>query len=189
MRRVFSNILGWVLWALTFSTMAAVPTWQIIPSESSLSFTATQNNAPVSGEFKQFSGEIHFDPNQLNASHVKITVDIASVSDAYNEISQTLKDTDWFDEQQFPKAVFESKSFAKTGNKTYQAKGMLTIRDKTVPITLSFMEEENTPEKTRIKGSTVLKRTEFGVGQGEWSDIKTVGDEVKVNFILTAHKK
>ncbi|WP_232220655.1 hypothetical protein [Legionella tunisiensis] len=31
---------------------AAIPEWEIIPSESSLSFTATQNGAPVKGQFK-----------------------------------------------------------------------------------------------------------------------------------------
>ena len=77
----------------------------------------------------------------------------------------------------------------KTGDKTYKAEGTLTIRDKTQPVTLTFKEEENTVSKGRIKGSTTLKRTDFGVGQGEWADTKAIKDEVLVEFEVTATKK
>ena len=47
-------------------THATTPKWNIIPGDSTISFTATQNNAPVMGQFKDFSGDIAFDPTQLN---------------------------------------------------------------------------------------------------------------------------
>lgn len=179
-----------ILCFLTLPTFAAtVPVWNIVPSESSITFTATQNDAPVTGSFKKFTGEINFDPDQLKASNVKIMVDMASVSDAYNELSDTLKSSDWFNVMRFPQAVFQSSDFTKTGDKTFQAKGTLTIRDKTVPVVLNFTQEEYTQTKGRVKGSTLLKRTAFGVGQGDWADTKAVKDEVKVDFILSAVKK
>jgi len=174
---------------LPMISLADVPTWQIVPNESHLTFTATQNNAPVTGEFKKFSGDIHFDPDQLNASHVKITVDVNSISDPYHQLSDTLITPDWFDTKDFPKAVFQSNHFTKTGDKTYQAEGTLTLRNITLPITLSFTQEQYTPTQARIKGTATLKRTPFHVGQGEWSDTKAVKDEVTINFEITAVKK
>lgn len=173
----------------TTTVYAAVTEWQILPSESELTFTATQNGAPVNGKFKAFTGEIHFDPNQLNQSRAKITVNMASVSTSYAEIGDTLVTSDWFDTKLFPQAVFTADSFTKTGDKTYQAKGNLTIRNKTMPIIVTFTEEEYSATKARMKGSTTVKRSAFGVGQGEWASTSEVKDDVQVNFVLSAVRK
>jgi len=168
---------------------AGVPSWKIIPSESSLTFTATQNGAPVTGTFTNFYGEINFDPAQLGKSNVKIIVNVGSISDAYNELSDTLKSADWFNTKLFPQAVFQSNNFTKTSDKTYQAKGTLTIRDKTLPIVIIFSQQEYSQTKAKMMGNTIIKRTAFGVGQGEWSDTKAVKDDVQINFTVSATRK
>src|SRR5690242_13717360 len=81
---------------------ADIPSWKIVPNESSLTFTATQNDAPVTGTFTSFSGDIHFDPANLDKSNVKIVVNTGSISDPYNQLSDTLKSADWFNTKQFP---------------------------------------------------------------------------------------
>ena len=169
--------------------IAAVPSWQIVPNESDLTFIATQNDAPIAGKFKKFTGEINVDPNQLEASNIKIVVDISSISDVYNQLTDTLSTAEWFNTKQFPQAIYQSKEIVKTGDKTYQIKGTLTIRDKTLPVTLNITQEEYTPTKGRVKGTTTIQRPPFGVGQGEWADTKTVKDDVKIEFTLTAVKK
>jgi polyisoprenoid-binding protein YceI len=183
---VYVSIL--LLFVPTIS-FAAVPAWQIIPEKSTLTFTATQNNAPVTGEFKKFTGEINFDPDQLKDNNIKIVVDLASLSDVYNQLSDTLSGVDWFNTKAYPQAIFKSNNFIKTADKTYQSKGTLTIRDKTLPVVLTFNVEEQTPTNARIKGSTTIKRSAFGVGQGEWADTNSVRDDVQINFVVTAVKK
>lgn len=169
--------------------MAAVPAWQIDPSASSITFTGTQNNAPTSGKFKTFSGKINFDPNQLASSHVRIVVDMNSVSTSYAEVANNLKTADWFDTVHFPQAVFTTNTFHKTAATAYTAQGMLQIRDKTVPITLDFVVKEHSATHALVEGSTTLKRTAFGVGRGEWASTDEVQDAVKVNFLLALTKK
>jgi len=168
---------------------ANVPSWTIVPNESTLTFTATQNGAPVTGQFTNFTGDINFDPTQLDKSNVKIVVNVGSISDAYHVLSDTLKSAEWFNTKVFPQAVFQSTGFTKTGDKTYQAKGTLTIRDKTQPIVLTFTQEEYSQTKAKMTGSTTIKRTAFGIGQGEWSDTKAVKDDVKINFTVSAIRK
>lgn len=174
---------------LSFISISQATSWKLIPNQSSLTFVATQNGAPVSGNFKKFDGTINFDPNQLDKSDIEIIIDMASVSDAYNQISDTLKSTPWFDVKVFPNATFKANKITKTGERTYQAQGKLTIRDKTIPVTLNFKQEEYSPIKARMKGSTTIKRTDFGVGQGDWADTKTVKDDVKILFTVTATNK
>jgi polyisoprenoid-binding protein YceI len=183
------NTILTLLTLLPAICIAAAPAWQIVPAKSSLTFTATQNDAPVTGKFQNFTGDIYFDPNQLSTSKVKIVVDVGSVTDAYHELSDTLKRPEWFNIKLFPQAIFEAKDLIKTGDKTYQAKGTLTIRDKTVPLTLTFTQEEYSQTTAQMKGSAIIKRSAFGVGQGEWADTKTIKDDVKIDFTIAAVKK
>lgn len=183
------TVLGMLLFLLPALGVSAVPSWQIIPAESNLTFIATQNDAPTSGTFKVFSGEIKVDPNQLAESHIKIIVDIRSISDVYNQLSEALGAPEWFNVKLFPQAIFESTQLVKTGDKTYDVKGNLTIRDKTSPVILKVTQEEYSENKGRVTGTTTIKRTSFGVGEGEWADTKSVKDDVKITFTVSAIKR
>lgn len=173
---------------LSLSAHAAAPQWEIVPKDSNLSFTATQNAAPVSGEFSRFSGEIFVDPLNYKTSTIHIIVDMNSITASYAELKSTLITADWFNVKMFPKAEFKASDFSKTGSNSYQANGQLTIRDKSVPVSLTFTAEQLSGDKGVVKGSTVLKRSAFGVGQGDWSGTDEIKDEVKVNFKVTAVK-
>ncbi|STX41088.1 putative YceI-like family protein [Legionella donaldsonii] len=168
---------------------AALPEWEIIPGESSLSFTATQNDAPVKGQFKQFTGKIFVDPNNYKSSKIDIIVDMNSVSADYADVKNTLITPDFFNVQMFPKAEFKATEFNKTGDKTYQAMGTLTIRDKSAPVTLTFTAVETSPGMALVEGTTTFKRSTFGVGQGDWASTDEIKDDVKVDFKLVAKKK
>jgi len=168
----------------TQAAFATLPQWQMVPEKSSITFTATQNDAPVKGEFKKFNADIQFDPAQLKDSHANITIDTSSINTSYQELAEALKMSEWFDVKTFPQASFKSKDFTKVGDNTYEAKGDITIRDKTIPASIKFTVENSTPSQLQTKGTTTLKRTAFGIGQGEWSDTKEVKDDVKVDFTL-----
>lgn len=167
---------------------ADVTAWQIVPEQSSITFTASQNNAPVTGEFKKFEGNINFDPNQLDKSNVHIIVDVGSIATPDPDISNTLKTADWFNAKVFPQAIFNATHFTKTGNNTYQANGTLTIRDKSLPIKLIYMLDQYTETNAVAKGMVVLKRNDFGIGQGDWTNTDVVKNDVQVNFKISAVK-
>jgi len=172
---------------LFFPLMTFAGDWKIIPKESSITFTATQNNSPVLGKFTDFNGDIHFDPAQLKTSHVRIVVNMASVTTDYADIADTLKLADWFDIKTYPQAIFTTSDFVKKGDKSYQANGILTIRDKAIPVMMTFTLDEFTQNKAHAEGSVELKRLAFGVGQGEWKKTDNIKDEVKVNFVVNAN--
>lgn len=162
--------------------------WQILPAKSTLTFTATQNGAPVTGQFTSFTGKILVDPANYQASHIQIVVDMNSLSVSYADLKSTLVTADWFNVNLFPTAEFNATQFNKLSNKTYEAKGTLTIRDKTAPVTLTFTAEEINGQAL-VLGSTLLKRSVFGVGQGEWASTDEIKDDVQVNFKVEAIPK
>jgi len=165
---------------------ASVPQLKIVPEKSFIHFTAIQNDAPVKGEFTKFSGDIAFDPNQLDQSHVVITVDMNSVKSTYQDIDDTLKMSEWFDVSRFPQATFDVKKFVHVDGKNYEAQGVLTIRDKKVDLTLPFTLSEFSKTSAVAKGKTTIKRLMFGVGQGEWASTGEIKDDVVVEFEVTA---
>lgn len=173
---------------LTYAAPSSLPPWQIISADSSITFKATQNHSPLSGQFKQFKGEIYFDPAALKTSKVTIIIDMNSVVTSYKEVGDTLKSSDWFDIKLFPEATFKAEEFIQTEDNTYQAKGTLTIRDKTAPVTLIFTLNNYTNNTSRASGSTTIKRSAFLIGKGEWAKTDDIADEVTVNFILSAKR-
>lgn len=185
MRLIAKVLLSTVLF-ISMPLFAAATHWTIIPNESTLSFTATQNNAPVTGEFKKFTGDILFSEQDLTASSVDIKIDMNSLNTSYGELKDTLLAADWFNVKLFPSAEFKATQFTKKSEHQYQANGTLTIRDKTLPMTLDFTIENIAPNKVIAKGKATINRTQFGVGQGEWASTKEIKDSVEVDFIIHA---
>jgi polyisoprenoid-binding protein YceI len=100
-----------------------------------------------------------------------------------------LKSDDFFNAEQFPKLIFQSKSFTKTGADTYTLAGDITLRDVTKPIELAVEYGGtvvdpwgNTRIGFEINGK--LKRKEFGL---KWDALTEAGgavvsDEVKLHL-------
>lgn len=173
-----------------FSTASlALPAWNIVQDKSEISFTAIQEGAPVSAEFKSFDAQVEFDKDMLEESKVAVTIDMNSVYAEYEDLVDTLKSKEWFDVQQFPSATFNSTHFKKLKDMHYECEGDLTIRDKTVPVKITFQFLKYTDQEASLEGETTIKRNDFGVGQGEWASTEDVADEVVIQFKLHAIKQ
>ncbi|VVC75639.1 Protein YceI [Aquicella siphonis] len=186
---VIMTVLQYLILFYPGAASADVAVWQIVSDKSSLVFTATQNGAPVSGSFKTFKGDIEFSLSDLEHSRVNIVVDTGSVSASYSDLVDALKTPDWFNVKVFPQAVFKADRFKKTGEKTYQADGTLTIRNITKPVVITFSVEEAGDTKARIRGGTTIQRNDFGVGQGDWAGTDEIKNDVRIDFVLSVVRK
>ncbi len=167
-----------------------ITTFTAIPEKSAIKFIATVNKSPSEGAFKSFTiNALRFDPAHLDASFVKVTVDMLSVSSAYEEIATNLKTSDWFGAALFPQAVLETTAFRHLGGKRYEADAKLTIRAHTEPVTLTFTLDRYEAKSAVVNGSAVILRKPFGVGQGEWQETGTVADAVTIMFHVEAAAK
>ncbi len=173
------------------ATATKVPSYELVKDKSTLKFTATQNNAPVDGAFSQFDGDITFDPEQLEHSHIYITVDMASLTLADAQTRETVAGTDWLDVGKHPKAVFKTLTGLSRmpGSNDYYAKGELELRGVKAPVTINFTVDFMDDTKVVASGYVTLQRTDYGVGQGEWSRDDVIKKSVRVEFRITANKK
>lgn len=166
--------------------LAAGVAWSagFIPEKSALSFVGKQMGAPVEGRFRQFDGDIVFKPSDLAHSHARIEVDLASIDLASDESESEIKGKSWFYVAAHPKAVFESTALRALGGDRYEVKGRLTVKGITRELTLP-LQVHNVGGFQVVEGSTVLRRTDFNVGEGVWADPDSVALEVRVNYKMT----
>ncbi len=172
---------------------AGVPKWRIISENSTLAFDGIQMGAPFSGEFKNFSGTIQFDPARLDQSRADISIQTGSAITGSADRDKYLGMADWFDIANFPEAKFTTTSFEKgLDTNHYVARGDLKIRDIALPVTipfaLTFSTADSGEEIATMVGETSLNRLDFGVGQGQWSDTKSVENSVKLRINVQAAK-
>lgn len=165
--------------------------WSIVSSESHLNFEGTQMGAVFKGHFQNFSGKINFDTANLPGSRADITIDMGSVDATSGDRNKYLAMPDWFNIGQFPEAHFVTTSIEKGLDiNQFVAKGNLTIRDKTLPVvlpfTLTFTKDDSGQDVAHMAGETAINRLDYGVGQGQWSDTKTVENQVKLRIQLVA---
>jgi polyisoprenoid-binding protein YceI len=174
------------LWLFISAAFAAVQ-WSMQPKDSQLSFTGTQAGAPFEGKFEKFTADIKFDPQDLAGSRFDVKIDTASVNTRDGERDEAIKSADLFAVKQFPSAHYVAEKFTAKGKNRYSATGKLTLRNVTKDVPIDFTFEENA-NGAWLKGGATLKRLDFGVGQGDWKDTDSVGNEVTVKFALLLKK-
>ena len=178
MKFVAALVLALAAWPAT----AATP-WAVDAAASSLTFTAVQAGGKFTGRFMRFDAEIVFDDLDLPGSRFAVRIATGS-ADTYDEQRDTiLRGPDFFWSDAHPQALFVADEFSPSDG-GWTAAGSLTLRGVTRRVPLQFRFSRQPNGGARLEGSATIRRLDFGIGQGEWSGTKWVGDPVKVGFIL-----
>lgn len=152
--------------------------WQVDAAKSSLTFKGTYQNGPFEGKFAKFSAAIAMDDADVSKDHFDVKVEVTSVDTQSAERDDTLRTADFFDPGKYPQAHFVTQSFGKGADGGLEAKGTLTIRDQTKPVTLKVKFAASGDSAT-LDVDTTLNRLDFGLGtSNDWADI---GKDVSVH--------
>lgn len=171
--------------AMPLMPAAHAATYALQPDKSALTFVYKQMGVPVEGRFKKFSAAIDFDPAKPAAAKATIDVDLASLDTGLAEADEEVAGKNWFDVKNFPHAKFVSTGVKPLGGNRYEASGKMTIRGHTQDVTAPFTFAARGTAAT-FEGSFVLKRADYGIGQGEWADFGTVANEIQIKFRFPA---
>ena len=156
----------------------------IDPARSEIAFVAKQMGVPAEGRFKRFVVQVDFDPAKLAASHAQIEIDLSSFDSGVAEVDVEVSKKAWFNTAQFPTATFASSSVRALGGGRYEAAGKMSIKGRTRDVSAPFAVKQ-VGGAIVFEGVFTLRRLEYGIGEGPWSDTDTVADEVQVRFKLT----
>ena len=167
------------------SSDVAVTTWTVDKAASKIGFSSSFQGEDIAGGFGAYTAQIAFDPTQLAKSHVKVTIDLASVTSGDNDRDGTLKSDSFFNIAAFPKAVFEAASFTKKDATHFVAHGKLTLHGVTkaqdLPFTLTIKDKV-----ANMTATTSLDRTAFGIGSGDYASTDMVPAKVGISITLRA---
>ncbi|HEX4896457.1 MAG TPA: YceI family protein [Solimonas sp.] len=181
MRLLRSLTLPLLLLALPLAQAAPRP---LVAERSEIAFSVKQMGVPVSGKFTRFEALVDLDLAKPEAGSAKLSVDIASLSTGDEEADAVALDKPWLDRAGFPKASFQSSGVKALGGERYEARGTLTIRGKSRPLTVPFSAQPQKDGSLRLAGEFSLRRADFGIGGGEWNEGDLVAPEVPVRFTL-----
>lgn len=179
---------------LLVSARAATETYVIDPNHSSVGFTVRHVFTQVPGSFTKFSGTITVDQANPSANSADATIEVGSVNTANEKRDNHLKTPDFFDAAKFSTITFKSKSWAKTGDNTFDVTGDLTIRGVTKSVVLKVTSLGFGPgmmpgtQVSGWEGTTKINRRDFGV-DGPAMLGRAVGDEVSITINVEADLK
>ncbi len=167
------------------SPSTEITRWEVDHAKSTLTISITQNGKPVPGEFAKWQADIAFDPEKLEASHIKASVNIASLT--LGGVTEKALDQPFLNVKKFKTATFEANEIVRVGDGLYEAKGTLTLIGIAKPFVLPFALE--------IKGNIAIatadasiRRLDFGIGKDGFQTDGTVGFDVSISVKLEADK-
>ncbi|MCM2306012.1 MAG: YceI family protein [Sulfuritalea sp.] len=166
-------------------TAHAIEFNQLQLGKSSLSFVSKQMNVPVEGQFKSFRSRLAYDPAKPAAAKAELEIDMASIDAGSKDANDEVAGKAWFNTKAFPVAKFVATSVKPLGGNRLEVAGKMTIKGKTLDLStpITVTQQGNTAS---FDGSLVLKRADYGIGDGIWADFGTVANEVQIKFRLVA---
>lgn len=179
---VASCLMLTAAYAAGFNTAAHAAEFNAVRiDKSSVSFVSKQMNVPVEGAFKKFAAQVSIDPARPQSGHAQVVIELASIDAGSAEANDEVAGKSWFNVREFPRASFVSNTVKALGSGRFEASGTMTIKGtaRQISAPFSFRQEKGA---LVIDGAFPLKRLDYGIGTGVWSDTSTVADEVQIKF-------
>ncbi|WP_163575972.1 YceI family protein [Halomonas faecis] len=130
----------------------------------------------ILGSFEEFSGEFHYDPEDLEASSVEMEVQLNSLNSNHAERDKHILSDDFLDAGEYPTATFTSTGFETTGEGEGIVSGELSLHGETreieMPVTLVGEGEDPWGGyRAGFEGSTTLTLGDFGIDMSDFPEM------------------
>jgi polyisoprenoid-binding protein YceI len=169
--------------------------YEIDPAHTNIGFAVRHLViSKVKGNFKEFSGTILYDEEDITRSSVDVTIKAASINTEHHKRDKHLRSPDFLDVARFPSLSFKSKRIEKRAD-GYVAVGTLTIHgvSKEVALPFALIGKVKDPwGNTRLgaEARMTINRHDFGVSWSKTMDNGglVVGNEVEIDITIEAIK-
>ena len=146
--------------------------------------------------FSRFDADLTFDPKDIAASKVQVTIDATSfeMDSAPQFCLNIMKGPQMLDTAKYPQILFKSESVRMTGPKSMQISGELTLHGVTRPIVLtasynggySGMPNMDPHARVGFSAHGSFKRSDFGIAYGVPAPGTTMGVGDLIDFSIEA---
>lgn len=151
------------------------------------------------GMFTRAQGSYRFDEVSGELRDLQVVIDTDSVFTNHEKRDRHLRGPDFLNSAEFPKMTFAAERARRTGERTYEIPGELTLRGQTRPVTLQATWNRSAPypfpagllgAKPHVMGVSArgsFRRSEFGMSYAVANG--WVGDEVELIIELEARRE
>jgi polyisoprenoid-binding protein YceI len=172
-------------------------TWKLDNGHSHINFKVKHLVvSTVNGEFKKYEGVVESSKDDFSDARITFEADVDSISTGQEMRDGHLKSDLFFNTAVYPKLKFVSTEMKKVDGENYKLTGNMTIRDKTLPITLDVVyggtvkdAQGQTRSGFEIHGK--FNRRDFGLHFTMTTEAGTivVGDDVKIEIAAEVIKQ
>lgn len=184
MSRLFILVLAPLLMLAPAAAPAAGYT-EVVAERSAVRFVSRQMGVEVGGSFERFDARLEFDPAHPEQGRARLEIDMASIDAGSRDANEEVVGRDWFDVRTHPRATFVSSTVRALGGNRYEVAGQLTIKGRTREAVAPFTFRQEGGLGV-FEGQFAIRRLDFAIGEGMWSDVGVVADEVQIRFNVVA---
>ena len=125
--------------SLATPAVASEP-WVLDKGHAQVTFEASYLDfSIVHGAFRAFDADISFDPDDIEATALTVTIDAASVDTLWAARDEHLRGPEFLDVANHPEIVFTSRAVRRTGENTAEILGDLTMIGETHPVVFAVV--------------------------------------------------
>lgn len=181
--RKLLGFLGTLLFLAGLAAPSRAAEYTIDPTHTHILFMIDHLGfSKMIGLFTDFSGNISFDPNNVTASQLHVTINTSSLDTQNAQRNKDLKGADWFNVTEFPTMTFVGRNYVKKDDHSGTITGDLTLLGVTRPVTLNVVLNKvgknplDKKEEVGFSARGMLKRSDFGMK----TFLPAIGDDVQL---------
>ncbi|MBU2895177.1 YceI family protein [Vibrio hepatarius] len=187
-KKVFATGLTALVLALPFGASAADYVIDSKGAHASINFKVSHlGYSFIKGRFNKFEGGFSYDPKNIAASKISVTVDTQSLDSNHAERDKHIRSGDFINASKFSKATFNSTSIVDKGDGELEVNGELNLHGVTKPITIAakFIGQGPDPwggERIGFDGTARLELADFKIpvkGSSSYVDMELHVEGIK----------
>ncbi len=163
---------------------AAQTTWRIERGATDISFVTRRFGAVVAtGHFTHYDGTLALDFDRPERSRIRVTIETGSLQAGSALMDGFIKGESMLDTGRYPTASFTSVAVTRTGDRSLEIRGQLTIRSITRPITVMAVvdgdiDRARRGDKLPFHANGTFLRPAFELGR----EVNVVDDAVELEI-------
>ncbi|MBD1148031.1 YceI family protein [Pelagibacterales bacterium SAG-MED31] len=138
----------------------------------------------VKGSFNTIGGFVELDVSKKENNKAIFYVEVNDLTMNYIKYKDLLLSNIFFNAEQFPKAVVDTKKFSYVNETTLEMDVELTIKGKSEMVPLIINLNRLAEELVQIQTELTFSRTAFEIGIGNWKNTSILKDKVKLKTNL-----
>jgi polyisoprenoid-binding protein YceI len=190
--RLSATVLMGLTAVAPMAATAQADTWAFDKAHTEIRFSWDHLGlSRKSGRFLDMDGTLEFSPTEPEQGQIDVSIRTASVATGVRELDDHLKSPDFFAATANPRITFKSTGVTKTGERTGEVNGNLTIAGITKPVTLDVkwnftgeypLSSINPAYQGKwvsgFSATTTIARSDFGLKRA----IPLISDDIQITI-------